>query len=171
LFLLDWRLRVVRFVFTVVVTALLTLGAAYSLAPTKANPSGKSTQKKSSGKASGKTSKSGKASGTGKSSTGSRKKGTATARGKKPAQPPRPRGQQVPAPDRIKEIQQALIQRGYLKGEPSGVWSQDSTDAMRRFQEDQKMEASGKVSSMALIQLGLGPKRDAPAQQRTEQPQ
>lgn len=83
-----------------------------------------------------------------------------------------PRGQQAPTPDRVKEIQKALIDRGYLHGGPTGVWGQDSVDALRRFQEEKNIMANGKLSSLSLIHLGLGPKRDTPAQpQRTEQQQ
>src|SRR5580693_662858 len=42
--------------------------------------------------------------------------------------------QQAPTPDRYKEIQQALVDKGYLKGDPTGVWDADSAGAMERFQ-------------------------------------
>jgi peptidoglycan hydrolase-like protein with peptidoglycan-binding domain len=71
--------------------------------------------------------------------------------------PPRP---VQPSADRYREIQAALAEKGYLKSPPSGVWDQESTDAMRRFQEDQKIEATGKLTSRALISLGLGPKNE-----------
>ena len=47
--------------------------------------------------------------------------------------------QQSPTPERYKEIQQALVDRGYLKGDPTGVWDADSANAMLRFQTDQKL--------------------------------
>ena len=65
-----------------------------------------------------------------------------------------------PTPDRYKEIQQALVSKGYLKSEPTGAWNQESVDALRRFQQDQSLEASGKIDSLSLIALGLGPKRE-----------
>ncbi|MEO8658137.1 MAG: peptidoglycan-binding domain-containing protein [Bryobacteraceae bacterium] len=79
-----------------------------------------------------------------------------------------PRGQQSPSTDRVSEIQKALIDRGYAKGEPTGTWGPDSADALRRFQEDNKISPTGKLNSMSLIHLGLGPKRDAIAQRKTE---
>jgi peptidoglycan hydrolase-like protein with peptidoglycan-binding domain len=84
---------------------------------------------------------------------------TLTARAAKPA----PRStwhsaQAAPTPERYKEIQQALAQKGYLHGEPTGVWNQDSMDALRRFQHDQNLESTGKLDSLSLIALGLGPK-------------
>ena len=68
--------------------------------------------------------------------------------------------QQAPTPDRYKQIQEALAAKGYLKASPSGVWNGESTDALRRFQADQKLEPSGKLNSLSLIALGLGPRRD-----------
>jgi cytoskeletal protein RodZ len=86
---------------------------------------------------------------------------TASKKGgkKAPAQSWRAR-QQAPTPDRYKQIQEALAAKGYLKSSPSGVWNGESTDALRRFQADQKLEPSGKLNSLSLIALGLGPRRD-----------
>ncbi len=67
--------------------------------------------------------------------------------------------QQAPTPDRYKEIQQALAAKGYFKGEPNGEWGPDSTDALKRFQADQSLMPDGKINSLSLIALGLGPKR------------
>jgi hypothetical protein len=70
--------------------------------------------------------------------------------------------QLAPTPERYKEIQSALMERGYLKKDASGVWDADSTDALRRFQHDQSLDATGKLNSLSLIALGLGPKHPAP---------
>ncbi len=78
--------------------------------------------------------------------------------------PPRPMGPQQPSADRYKEVQQALAQKGYLSSEPSGEWKQDSVDALKRFQQDQKLEVNGKLDSLSIIALGLGPKRAAAVQ-------
>lgn len=67
----------------------------------------------------------------------------------------------APTPERYREIQQALIARGYLKGEPTGKWDEASIEAMRRFQQDQNIEPSGKLDALSLIALGLGPRRDS----------
>jgi len=67
--------------------------------------------------------------------------------------------QQAPTAERYKEIQQALISKGYLQGEPTGEWGPDSVDALKRFQADQNLTADGKIGSLSLIALGLGPKR------------
>ena len=67
-------------------------------------------------------------------------------------------GQKAPTPDRYKEIQEALAKKGYLHGEATGDWNRDSADALRRFQQDQNLQASGKLDSLSIIALGLGPK-------------
>jgi peptidoglycan hydrolase-like protein with peptidoglycan-binding domain len=77
--------------------------------------------------------------------------------------------QQAPTPERYKEIQQALASKGYLHGEPSGKWDADSADALKRFQTDQNLSPDGKINSLSLIALGLGPKRLA-AQSHTQAP-
>jgi peptidoglycan hydrolase-like protein with peptidoglycan-binding domain len=79
--------------------------------------------------------------------------------------PPRPRyyAQLQPAPERYKEIQQALADKGYFSGTPDGVWGASSMDALKRFQHDQNLSEDGKVDSLSLIALGLGPKRTAGA--------
>jgi peptidoglycan hydrolase-like protein with peptidoglycan-binding domain len=63
-----------------------------------------------------------------------------------------------PTPERYREIQQALVDKGYLKSEPDGVWDTQSTDALRQFQTDQKLTPTGKITAASLIGLGLGPK-------------
>jgi hypothetical protein len=67
--------------------------------------------------------------------------------------------QQKPTPDRYKEIQNALASKGYFHGEANGEWGPDSADAIKRFQADQNRMPGGKINSVSLIALGLGPKR------------
>jgi murein L,D-transpeptidase YcbB/YkuD len=67
--------------------------------------------------------------------------------------------QQAPTPARYKEIQQSLASKGYFHGEPTGEWGPDSVDALKRFQADQNLTTDGKIGSLSLIALGLGPKR------------
>ena len=77
--------------------------------------------------------------------------------------------QQAPTPERYKEIQQALASKGYLHSEPNGKWDAESADALKRFQTEQNLTPDGKISSLSLIALGLGPKR-LTAQSRTAAP-
>jgi peptidoglycan hydrolase-like protein with peptidoglycan-binding domain len=67
--------------------------------------------------------------------------------------------QQAPSPDRYKEIQQALASKGFYQGEPTGEWGPDSVDALKRFQTAQSLTPDGRIGSLSLIALGLGPKR------------
>jgi peptidoglycan hydrolase-like protein with peptidoglycan-binding domain len=67
--------------------------------------------------------------------------------------------QQQPTPERYKEIQQALADKGYFHGAVDGAWGADSTDALKRFQREQNLEDDGKIGSLSLIALGLGPQR------------
>jgi hypothetical protein len=72
--------------------------------------------------------------------------------------------QSAPTPDRYREIQAALATKGYLGNEEAtGTWGAASADALKRFQRDQNLEATGKVNSLSLIALGLGPRHEAPA--------
>lgn len=70
-------------------------------------------------------------------------------------------GQQAPSTERMTEIQMALAQRGYLHSSPTGRWDQETSEALKRFQENEKIQATGKLNSLSIIALGLGPKRDA----------
>lgn len=73
--------------------------------------------------------------------------------------------QQQPTTDRYKEIQQALTDHGYFKGSVDGQWGPESVDALKQFQREQKIDEDGKISSLSLIALGLGPHRNlAPTQ-------
>ena len=87
--------------------------------------------------------------------------------------------QQHPTQQRYQEIQQALASKGYFQGEANGEWGPDSADALKRFQADQNLTPDGKINSLSLIALGLGPKRadraiglhTAPAGRRPQRPQ
>jgi len=69
--------------------------------------------------------------------------------------------QRAPSPERYKEIQQALANKGYLQtASPNGIWDSNSVEALKKFQQDQNLGASGKIDSLSLIALGLGPRRD-----------
>ncbi len=90
---------------------------------------------------------------------------TTTKKGKVPlrrvAVSKKPTAPAAPASDRIREVQQALAERGYLKSSPSGQWNVDSIDALKRFEADQHVKVDGKLDSKVLIALGLGPKYDS----------
>jgi len=91
----------------------------------------------------------------------------ASRRGKKgpPAKRVTWRNRQLaPTPQRYKEIQEALAAKGYLKPEDAnGAWNQASVDALKKFQAGQNLDSTGKINSLSLIALGLGPKRETAA--------
>jgi hypothetical protein len=86
-------------------------------------------------------------------------KGSTRRKGKAGARVPARSYQQAPTADRYKEIQQALSSKGYFHGDPNGQWGSESMDALKRFQADQSLMPDGKLNSLSLIALGLGPKR------------
>ena len=101
---------------------------------------------------------------------GATKTGSTTAaarRGKKgpPAKRVTWRNRQLaPTPQRYKEIQDALAAKGYLKPEDAtGTWTPASVDALKKFQAGQNLDSTGKINSLSLIALGLGPKRETAA--------
>lgn len=75
-----------------------------------------------------------------------------------PAQPRR-YGPSVPTAERYQEIQKALAEKGFYKGEANGEWGPESVDALKSFQRNQNLDTDGKINSLSLIALGLGPKR------------
>lgn len=86
---------------------------------------------------------------------------TTHSRSRRAKRAPAPAYQLHPDPSRYAEIQKALADRGYFKGEVNGQWNDDSVDALKRFQADQKLDGDGKIDALTLIGLGLGPKHDA----------
>jgi hypothetical protein len=76
--------------------------------------------------------------------------------------------QQAPTPERYREIQQALAGKGYFTAEPNGAWGADSVQALKRFQHEQNLSETGKLDSVSLIALGLGPKRSTTAQLKSQ---
>ncbi len=60
-------------------------------------------------------------------------------------------------PQRVEEIQRALVQGGYLNQEPTGKWDVATRAAMRRFQTDNGFPATGMPEAKSLMKLGLGP--------------
>jgi peptidoglycan hydrolase-like protein with peptidoglycan-binding domain len=97
----------------------------------------------------------------------SRSVASKAAKGKKTLRRASAPRQLAPTKERYQQIQQALAGKGYYSGEPNGVWGQDSTEALKRFQTDQNLTPDGKLTSLSLIALGLGPKRlsaQSPAQ-------
>ena len=66
------------------------------------------------------------------------------------------RAQRAPTPDRIKEIQVALARAGYYQQDPTGKWDEATREAMKRFQEANGLNPTGKIDARSLQKLGLG---------------
>ena len=62
-----------------------------------------------------------------------------------------------PEPQRVQEIQRALIQAGELHEEPTGTWDEATRDAMKRYQERRGFNVTGLPDSKSLMEMGLGP--------------
>jgi hypothetical protein len=91
----------------------------------------------------------------------SKKKGRGA---KKSRQPARPKGQAAPEAARIQEIQQALTAKGYPVS-ASGQLDEATKTALTKFQTDNNLKnfsGKGKLDSLTLIALGLGPQREPP---------
>lgn len=141
----------------------------------KAKASGKAHGKPSAKQSAGATAKghSKKSAGSAKGSVkgSSRRSGKGSTRAASKSESQRSRKtvyrQQQPDPERIREIQQALNEHGYPL-EVSGAWDASTVDALKKFQTEQKIDnlsGKGKLDSMTLIALGLGPKREPPSGQ------
>jgi hypothetical protein len=76
--------------------------------------------------------------------------------------------QREPDAERYKEIQQSLADKGYFTGPVNGTWNADSVEALKRFQRDENIGDDGKLGSLSLIALGLGPKRGAEKSENSE---
>jgi len=69
---------------------------------------------------------------------------------------PKVKGQTVPTPDRIREIQTALQKDGSYQGEPTGKWDAATMDAMKKYQDKIGVSPTGKIDAVSLNKLGLG---------------
>jgi hypothetical protein len=61
------------------------------------------------------------------------------------------------APERITEIQRALINAGHLHGTPTGRWDTQTRQAMAEYQSANGFAVTGLPNAKALMKLGLGP--------------
>jgi hypothetical protein len=71
--------------------------------------------------------------------------------------------------ERATEIQTALIQHGYLTGDPSGTWDAETIAAMTKLQADNGWGTKVTPDARALIKLGLGPQQPATTTQAPPQ--
>jgi hypothetical protein len=160
--------------FLAIITAIAVVAAIGAPAQTKSSATKKSSSKAASkSKAAKSTAKStarvgsSKVATKGKSATG---KSSASKGRRTPIGPRRPPAQQQPTPDRFREIQQALADKGYFKGPVDGNWGPESTEALKRFQQEQNLDPDGKLSALSLIALGLGPRHGTASAEAAKPP-
>jgi peptidoglycan hydrolase-like protein with peptidoglycan-binding domain len=94
-----------------------------------------------------------------KATVSTSKKTTATAKSshsKTSRKSKRVRGQEVPTPERINEIQEALVSKGAFTGTATGKWDDSTVDAMKKFQSSHGLDPTGKLDALTLQKLGLG---------------
>ena len=147
-------------------TIVIVLAFSTALAVWAATPAakGKTAAKKTTAKKStSKSSKSATKKGSAKQSASGKRTSAKTA-----SSSYRRSTQREPAPERYKEIQQSLADKGYFAGPVNGTWNSDSVEALKRFQRDQNIGDDGKLGSLSLIALGLGPKRGAEKPENSE---
>ena len=63
-------------------------------------------------------------------------------------------------PDEIREVQEVLIDRGFLTGEADGVFGPRTREALIAFQRKEGIEANGSISTRTVAALGLSNKID-----------
>jgi peptidoglycan hydrolase-like protein with peptidoglycan-binding domain len=155
----------------VVVVALSAVLALFAETPAQKGKTAVASKKTAAKKSTAKSSKSSSKTTAGAKKSGSSKSSLSKqASSKKVAPSYRRSSQKEPAPDRYKEIQQSLSDKGYFGGPVNGAWGPESVEALKRFQRDQNIGDDGKLGSLSLIALGLGPKRGSSGPEKPENP-
>jgi murein L,D-transpeptidase YcbB/YkuD len=72
-----------------------------------------------------------------------------------PSPPSAPRPAGGISPERVTEIQHALMKAGYLQGEATGQYDESTVQAMKQFQEASGLRASGTPTAATLKKLGV----------------
>jgi hypothetical protein len=89
--------------------------------------------------------------------TGATRKGRVTRASRK-TQAPHLHGQQSIDPERVTQIQQALVREHYLSSDDAtGRWDSTTEAAMQKYQADQGWQTKLMPDSRAIKKLGLGP--------------
>src|SRR5271157_2777247 len=88
--------------------------------------------------------------------TPARSPSTAKTKSRRRASRKSNRGQKNPEPDRITEIQEALVREGTYSGTPTGKLDPATVAAIRKFQASNGLNPTGKLDALSLQKLGLG---------------
>jgi hypothetical protein len=65
--------------------------------------------------------------------------------------------------DQVKQIQQALDEKG-IKTQADGIWGPKTANAVRKFQEDNKIEGTGHLTQETLAKLGVSLAGETPSE-------
>jgi peptidoglycan hydrolase-like protein with peptidoglycan-binding domain len=63
-------------------------------------------------------------------------------------------------PDMMRNVQQALQQQGFYHGQVDGVWGPGTQSAVRGFQQQHNLNATGQLDQDTLAAMNLGPGQD-----------
>ncbi|HLO78093.1 MAG TPA: peptidoglycan-binding domain-containing protein [Magnetospirillum sp.] len=63
--------------------------------------------------------------------------------------------QQALSSDLVRDVQRGLASRGYDVGPQDGIFGDSTEQSLRRFQRDQRMNASGQIDAQTLAALGV----------------
>lgn len=72
---------------------------------------------------------------------------------------PRQWGGGIPS-ERVTEIQNALIKAGFLEGPASGQYDENTIQAMKQFQQSNRLSQTGMPSASTLKKLGVAKRSD-----------
>lgn len=61
--------------------------------------------------------------------------------------------------DQVKEVQQALKDKGQQISKTDGTWGPESDDALKQFQQSEGIEVTGSVNEQTLSALGIDPQK------------
>jgi hypothetical protein len=62
--------------------------------------------------------------------------------------------------ERVMEIQNALLKVGYYQGEATGIYDENTKQAMKQYQQANNLQASGLPSAHALKKLGVSKRKN-----------
>lgn len=65
-------------------------------------------------------------------------------------------GQQQPDTPRVRQIQQALLGKGYISFQPNGAWDEATLAPLRKIADDRGWQTTNVPDARVLILLGLG---------------
>ena len=164
------RSKAIAVVLALNLALALVLSAATPAKKPKPTGAKKSATKASAANASKSKGKTASKNTPGKAAAGKKSNTSKKTASKQTASRFRRSSQREPDPERYKEIQQSLVDKGYYSGPVNGSWGPDSVAALKRFQRDQNIGDDGKLGSLSLMALGLGPRRGASAAEKPETP-